>query len=92
VAKSFKDWLQEGNDIYGTALQEFQTLESQLEELESRLAAKLEEVNQIAAVVGKPPVESHRRPAVQIVDSHGPGSVPASRNTIAKALAGRGLG
>ncbi|MGE5607699.1 MAG: hypothetical protein ACM359_00450 [Bacillota bacterium] len=92
MAKSFKDWLQEGTDIYNAAMQEFQALESQLEELETKLAAKLEEVNQIAAVIGKPPVESHRRPAVQIVDSHGPGSVPASRNTIAKALTGRGLG
>ncbi|HEX2970974.1 MAG TPA: hypothetical protein VHP11_01505 [Tepidisphaeraceae bacterium] len=92
MAKSFKDWLQEGDEIYTTALQEFQSLEAQLEDLETKLAAKKEEVNQIAAVVGKPPVESSRRPAVQIVDSHGPGSVPTSRNTIAKALTGRGLG
>lgn len=92
MSKSFKDWLQEGESIYGAALSEYQSLEAQLEQLEAQLAAKKEEVNQIASVIGKPPVESSRRPAVQIVDAHGPGSIPASRNTIAKALTGRGLG
>jgi hypothetical protein len=33
-----------------------------------------------------------RRPSVQIVEGHAPGSIPASRSTIAKALTGRGLG
>ena len=33
-----------------------------------------------------------RKPAVQIVDRESPGSIPASRNTIAQALTGRGLG
>jgi hypothetical protein len=92
VSKSFKDWLSEGESIYQAALKEYQSIETQLEELELQLAAKKEEVNSIAAVIGKPPVESGRRPAVEIVDGHGPGSIPASRNTIAKALTGRGLG
>jgi hypothetical protein len=92
VSKSFKDWLLEGESLYSESLREYQELESQLEELEVRLAAKKEEVNQIAAVVGKPAIDASRRPAVQIVDAHAPGSVPASRNTIAKALAGKGLG
>jgi len=92
VSKSFKDWLQEGESIYETALREYQSIEAQLEELETKLSEKREEVNAMASVIGKPPVESSRRPAVQIVDSHGPGSIPASRNTIAKALTGRGLG
>jgi len=93
VSKSFKDWLSEGQGIYEAALKEFQTLEAQLEELEVQLAQKKDEVNAIAAVIGKPPVEgNNRRPAVEIVDGHGPGSIPTSRNTIAKALTGRGLG
>jgi len=92
VSKSFKDWLQEGESIYETALREYQSIEAQLEELEAKLSEKREEVNAMASVIGKPPVESSRRPAVQIVDGHGPGSIPASRNTIAKALTGRGLG
>jgi hypothetical protein len=33
-----------------------------------------------------------RKPTVQIVDRESPGSIPASRNTIALALTGRGLG
>jgi hypothetical protein len=91
VAKTFKDWLQEGEDLYSTALKEYQDLEQQLENLEQQLVNKKEELNQIAQVVGKPPVEGHRKPVIQIVDSH-TSSSPAGRNTIAKALTGRGLG
>jgi len=91
VSKSFKEWLSEGESLYNEALKEYQALEAQLDELEAKLATKKDEVNQIAAVVGKPAVESARRPAVQIVDAHAPGSVPNSRASIAKALAGRGL-
>ena len=92
MAKTFKDWLQEGEDLYTTALKEYQDLEQQLENLEQQLVTKKEELNQIAQVVGKPPVEGHRKPVIQIVDSHSPSSSPAGRNTIAKALTGRGLG
>jgi hypothetical protein len=90
VAKSFKDWISEGEDLYSTALREYQELEQQLENLEAQLVSKKEELNQIAQVVGKPPVEGHRKPVIQIVDSHT--ASPAGRNTIAKALTGRGLG
>jgi hypothetical protein len=92
VAKSLQEWLSEGETLYNEALRQYQDLEAQLEDLEARLAAKREEVNQISAVVGKPPVETKRRSAVQIIDAQAPGSIPASRNTIAKALTGRGLG
>src|SRR5438552_18168679 len=61
VTKSLQDWLTEGEQLYNTALAEYQSIESQLDELEARLAAKKAEVNQIAQVVGKPPVESSRR-------------------------------
>lgn len=92
MAKSLQEWLQEGEFLYGTALKEFEELEAQLDDLEKRLNAKREEVNQIASVIGKPAVEAKRRASVQIIDSQAPGSIPASRNTIAKALTGRGLG
>lgn len=91
MAKSFKQWLDEGEELYGEALREYEALEAHLEELEQKLAAKKEELDQIARVIGKPPVESRRRPAVQVVEAAAPGSIPASRNTIAKALTGRGL-
>lgn len=93
MPKSFKEWIQEGEDLYSAALNEYQAMEAQLQELENRLAAKVEEVNQIASMIGKAPVElPHRAPQVQIVEKSAPGSIPASRNTIAKALTGRGLG
>lgn len=93
MAKSLSDWLQEGETLYHEAMKDYQELEKQLDELETRLAAKKEELNQIAAVVGKPAVDGMaRRPAVQIVEPNAPGSIPASRNTIAKAIAGRVLG
>ncbi len=91
MAKSLQEWLSEGESLYNEAFKQFQDLEAQLEELEGRLTAKREEVNQIAAVIGKPAVEAKRRAAVQIIDAQAPGSIPASRNTIAKALTGRGL-
>jgi len=92
VTKSLQDWLTEGEQLYNAALAEYQSIESQLDELEARLAAKKAEVNQIAQVVGKPPVESSRRLTAQLVDDHGPNSVPNSPATIARALTGRGLG
>ena len=92
VTKSLTEWLQEGEALYNAALAEFQGIEAQLDELEAKLAAKKAEVNQIAAVIGKPPVESNRRLTAELVDQHGPNSVPNSPATIARALTGRGLG
>ncbi len=90
--KTFKDWLTEGETLYQQALQEYQALENQIEDLEQRLAIKKDEVNQIALVVGKHAVESSRRLTAELVDHHGAGSVPNSPATIARALTGRGLG
>ena len=94
MGKSLKDWLTEGEELYNAALGEYQNLEVQLQELESRLAAKKEEVNQIATVIGKAPINDVRKPTatVQIIDTHPPTPAPASRSTIAKALTGRGIG
>lgn len=93
MAKSLNDWLQEGETLYQEALKEYQDIEKQLDELEARLAAKKDEVNQIASVIGKPAVDGvGRKAAVQIVEPNAPGSIPASRSTIAKAITGRVLG
>ena len=92
MTKSLNDWLAEGEALYDAALAEYQQIEAQLDELEARLAAKRAEVNQIAQVVGKPPIEHSRRLTAQLVEDHGPQSVPNSPATIARALTGRGLG
>jgi hypothetical protein len=59
-AANFQDWLKQGESLYQAALKEFHDYEAQLAELESRLAAKQAEVNQIAQMIGKPMVESSR--------------------------------
>jgi hypothetical protein len=86
VTKSFKDWISEGESLYNAALKEYQSIEQQLDDLEAKLAAKKAEVNQIAQVIGKPPVETNRRLTAQLVEEHGPNSVPNSHATIARAL------
>ncbi|HEX8323684.1 MAG TPA: hypothetical protein VF595_07190 [Tepidisphaeraceae bacterium] len=91
--KSFKDWLTEGESLHAQALAEYQDLERQLEDLEKRLAIKKDEVNQIASVVNKPPVENpNRRLTAELMDHHSSGSVANTPATIARALSGRGLG
>ena len=92
MSKSLNDWLKEGEQLYNEAMSEYQSIEAQLDELEVKLAAKKNELNQIAQVIGKPPVEGQRRLTAQLVDEQGPNSVPNSPATIARALTGRGLG
>ena len=91
MSKSLRDWLAEGEELYNSAMQEYQSIEAQLDELEVKLAAKKSELNQIAQVIGKPQVEGNRRLTAQLLDDHGPSSVPNSPATIARALTGRGL-
>ena len=91
MAKSIQDWMREGEELYATTLAEFQDLERQLTELETHLEGKQLEVNQLAAIIGKPPVDGPRRLNPQIIDPHGPQSVPNSSATIARALAGKTL-
>ncbi len=99
--KSFKEWLSEGEQIYAQAMSEYDELEAQLADLQQRLAQKKAEVNEIAAVIGKPAV-SRPEPgrvervtasaSAQFIERDSPGSVPASRQTIAKVLAGKSIG
>ena len=64
---SFQQWLQHGEMLYQAAMQEYHALESQLDELERRLAAKQTELNQIASMMAKPPVEGSRRVSAQLI-------------------------
>jgi hypothetical protein len=91
VPKSIADWMREGEELYNSGLKEFQEMESQLQELETKLTAKQDEVNQVAQIIGKPLVEGNRRLTAQLVEDHGPLSVPNSSSTIARALSGRNL-
>jgi len=92
LVKNVEEWIHEGEELYSTAMHEYQSLESQLEELESRISAKQQEVNRIAQIIGKPAVEGARRLTAQLINEGSPNSVPNSPATIARALAGRGLG
>lgn len=91
MAKSIAEWIREGESLYEAALKEFEDLDAQLRLLEKQLAQKQDEVNQIAQVIGKPLVEGNRRLTAQLIDDHGPLSVPNSSTTIARALSGRNI-
>ena len=91
MAKSIADWMREGEELYQTALKEYEELDNRVREMEKLMAQKQDEVNQIAQVIGKPLVEGNRRLTAQLVDDHGPLSVPNSSSTIARALTGRNL-
>ena len=93
MTKNFRDWLTEGEAIYNTTLDEFRSIESQLESLESQLAAKKLELNQIATVIGKPNVEGVRHAKAEIVDVIDTPHMSASAvpvGNMARALTGRG--
>jgi hypothetical protein len=91
VAKSIAEWMREGEELYVLALKEYEEIDGRLQEMEKLLMQKQEEVNQIAQLIGKPLVEGNRRLTAQLVDDHGPMSVPNSPSTIARALTGRNL-
>lgn len=67
MAGNFQEWLQQGDALYQAALKEYHAIESQLDDLEAKRVAKQAEVNQIAQVIGKPPVEDNRRLSAQLV-------------------------
>ena len=87
--KSLRDWLAEGEHLYNQAMGEYRSLEVQLEQLEKALGSKRAEVNQIAQVINKPPVEATRRLSAQLVEAQ---EVPTVVGTVTRALTGRGLG
>src|SRR4051812_6816057 len=69
VSPSIQTWLTQGEQLYAAALTEFRALETQLDELEQKLAAKQTEVNQIAQIIGKPAVEGTRRLSAQLTSA-----------------------
>ena len=84
-AKIVQQWLSQGETIYAGLVKECQTLEAQLEDIETRLAAKQAEVNQVALIIGKPTVEGNRRLSAQLVTSYGQDAQsppPPTRNPI----------
>ena len=101
---SFQAWLQQGEQLYTTALNEFHAMEAQIEDLQAKLAAKMDEVNRIAQMIGRPSVEGGstisstgggRRGSVelvpaQIIDDVQPRTGTSNSNaTIARALTGK---
>ena len=94
TTNSFQDWLRQGEQLYDAALRDFHALEAQIAELETRLAAKQAEVNEISRVIGKPQVEGNRRLSAQLVSAEVvdvPDRTPNSNSnaTIARALTGK---
>lgn len=87
-ARSLQEWLAQGELLYAAILKECHSIESQMAELENRLAARQAEANQIAHVIGKPVIDANRRLSAQLVTSYAP--EPSSRTTshIARALSG----
>jgi hypothetical protein len=98
VGKSFQDWIAEGEGLYAAAMNEYKSIEDQMEQLSQQLAAKKLEVNQIASVIGRQAVDGRGQPA-SAATTGAPGSVevadssaqPYTRNSIARALSGQPL-
>ena len=84
MLKTLQEWLQEGEQLYDAALNDYRNLESQLEDLEQRLAAKLHEVNQIAQMMGKPAMEPAKRFSAQIIEAPA-GNGAAANSTLPAA-------
>ena len=92
--KTFNEWLNEGEQLYSLAVDEFKAIEAQINDLELQLTAKKSEVNQIAQIIGKPVVENARRVTAEVVEasqmpiSSVGAAIPIGR--LARALTGRG--
>src|SRR3954465_10269616 len=54
---SLQAWLQQGEQLYAAALDEYRQLEAQLAALEAKLAEKQAEGNQLAGKGGKPQID-----------------------------------
>lgn len=99
MAKSIDEWLKEGEGLYDAAMGEFRQLEEQIAALKQQRNAKRAEVNQLARVIGKPVIEASPssatqpnadgQPVVEVIEPGAPGSVPNTRSSIARALAGQ---
>jgi hypothetical protein len=84
---AIQQWLLQGEALYEEAMSDFRSIEIQLADLETRLAEKRAEVNQIAQVIGKPPAETSRRLSAQLIEERT--TPPGATTHIARALAGK---
>lgn len=80
MSRSFRDWIGEGEEIYRNLVEEFQRSEQQLAELEQQLASKVQEVNELAEVIGKPRIAAPRRLPMQgeVIDPPSMPPLPSS--------------
>ena len=89
MPNSFHEWLQQGEDLYNAAMRDYRDMEQQIGELEARLVDKQNEVNQIAQVIGKPPVEGNRRASTLLLAPAERTGTTGSNANIARALTGK---
>jgi hypothetical protein len=87
--RTLQQWLAQGEMLYAALQKECQAIELQLSELETRLAAKHAEVNRIAGMIGKPPVETSHRLSAQLITAYPPEQPPRSVNQLPRSLPGR---
>lgn len=66
-ARSFAQWLAQGEQLLPALVKQYEMMEAQLIELESRLADKQAEIQQLARTLGKQPPQLNRRVTAQIV-------------------------
>jgi hypothetical protein len=92
MAKSIQEWISEGEELHSAAVAQLQEREAQIADLEQKRTAKLAEVTQIAGIIGKQPPEPVYRQSAAAADDHPAPPLHASSATIARALAGKGLG
>ena len=79
AANSFQQWLAQGEQLYSALARQYQAMEAQLIELESRLADKQAEIEQVARLLGKPVPQLNRRLSAQLVTHYPPSDVPSPR-------------
>jgi hypothetical protein len=91
MARTIQDWMREGEELYESTVRDCQNLESQMQDLEQRLADKHSEMNRLAQILGKPLADSPRRVTAQIIDDQGAATNISTPSAIARALSGRSL-
>jgi hypothetical protein len=87
VNKTFREWFSEGETIYAESIAEYQALESQIHDLEAQLNEKRTEVNHVAQMIGKPPVEGSKQLSAQLIDREI--APKGTIGSITRALTGR---
>jgi hypothetical protein len=89
TSSAIQQWLLQGETLYESAMSDYRGIETQLVDLEAKLAEKRMEVNQIAHLIGKPPAEGSRRLTAQLVEERDRSATAGATTHIARALAGK---